>query len=74
MPDFLERKLRREYGDNPRAIYGTMNRIGAMRGNRETGKGRDMERKHKTDVRSARKAGISVSAAGARRRRSHRRR
>lgn len=74
MPDFLERKLRREYGDNPRAIYGTMNRIGAMRGNRETAQGREMERKHKADTRAARKAGISVSAAGARRRRHHRRR
>lgn len=51
MPEFLERKLRREYGDNPRAIYGTMNTIGAMRGNRETTKGKAMERKHKRDQR-----------------------
>lgn len=47
MPAFLEKKLREEYGDNPRAIYGTMNRIGAMRGNKETAKGRAMDRKHK---------------------------
>ena len=25
MPAFLERKLRAEYGNNPHAIYGTMN-------------------------------------------------
>lgn len=47
MPKFLEDKLRKEYGDNPRAIYGTMNKIGAMRGNKETAKGREMERKHR---------------------------
>jgi hypothetical protein len=46
MPDFLERKLRREYGNNPRAIYGTMNNMGAMRGNKETAKGKAMQRKH----------------------------
>lgn len=49
MPEFLERKLRAQYGDNPAAIYGTMNKIGAMRGNKETAKGREMERKHKRD-------------------------
>jgi hypothetical protein len=46
MPKFLEDKLRSEYGDNPRAIYGTMNKIGAMHGNKETEKGREMEAKH----------------------------
>jgi hypothetical protein len=46
MPEFLESKLKKEYGDNPRAIYGTMNKIGAMRGNRITKKGQQMERKH----------------------------
>lgn len=46
MPAFLEAKLREEYGDNPRAIYGTMNKIGAMRGNKETKKGKRMQRKH----------------------------
>ena len=45
-PAFLEAKLKREYGDNPRAIYGTMNKIGAMRGNKITKKGRAMQRKH----------------------------
>lgn len=30
-----------------------MNKIGAMRGNKETAKGKAMERKHKSKVRSA---------------------
>lgn len=46
MPAFLERKLKKEYGDNPHAIYGTMNKIGAMKGNKETKKGRAMEKTH----------------------------
>jgi hypothetical protein len=49
MPKFLEEKLRKEYGNNPHAIYGTMNKIGAMKGNKETAKGREMERKHEKD-------------------------
>lgn len=50
MPQFLEEKLKKEYGDNPHAIYGTLNKIGAMHGNKETAKGREMERKHKRDM------------------------
>jgi hypothetical protein len=46
VPAFLEAKLRKEYGDNPHAIYGTMNKIGAMRGNKITKKGRRMQKKH----------------------------
>ena len=46
MPKFLEAKLKKEYGDNPHAIYGTLNKIGAMRGSKETAKGVSMERKH----------------------------
>ncbi len=46
MPKFLENKLKAEYGNNPRAIYGTMNTMGAMRGNRETVKGAAMQREH----------------------------
>jgi len=51
MPVFLEKKLRAEYGNNPRAIYGTLNKIGAMRGSKETAKGRQMQRKHDKKVR-----------------------
>lgn len=46
MPAFLEAKLRKEYGDNPHAIWGTMNKIGAVRGNKITKKGRRMQAKH----------------------------
>jgi hypothetical protein len=52
MPKFLEEKLKKEYGDNPHAIYGTMNKIGVMHGNKETSKGREMERKHRKDAKS----------------------
>lgn len=53
MPEFLEKKLRQEYGNNARAIYGTMNDIGAMHGNKETAKGREMERKHEDKMAKA---------------------
>jgi hypothetical protein len=57
MPAFLERKLKAEYGNNPHAIYGTMNKLGAMHGNKETAKGRAMEAKHTRDMHK--KTGIS---------------
>ncbi len=50
MPAFLEQKLKREYGNNPHAIYGTMNALGAMHGNKETAKGRAMSAKHARDM------------------------
>jgi hypothetical protein len=50
MPKFLEKKLKAEYGDNPHAIYGTMNKIGAMHGNKETAKGKAMEKKHEAKL------------------------
>jgi len=53
MPKFLENKLRAEYQKKgkkgealDRAVYGTMNKLGAMKGSQETAKGREMERKH----------------------------
>lgn len=46
MPKFLEDKLKKEYPNNPGAVYGTMNAIGAMHGNKETKKGAAMEKKH----------------------------
>lgn len=54
MPEFLEKKLKAEYGNNPRAIYGTMNKIGAMHGNKITAKGMAMERKHNAKMRLTR--------------------
>lgn len=57
MPKFLEDKLRAEAakkGKRGRAadryVFGTMNNIGAMRGNKETAKGAEMEAKHKRDT------------------------
>ena len=35
----VESKLKARYGSNKRAIYGTLNKIGLMRGNRATRKG-----------------------------------
>lgn len=50
MPNFLEKKLKKEYGENNPAVYGTMNKIGAMKGNKITAKGRAMEKKHAKDI------------------------
>lgn len=46
VPKFLKAKLKREYPNNPHAVYGTMNSIGAMSGPNETKKGARMEAKH----------------------------
>lgn len=53
MPAFLENKLKKEYGNNPKAVYGTLNKIGAMKGNKETTKGKAMAKVHKSKVKSA---------------------
>src|SRR6516225_3145055 len=50
MPKFLEAKLKKEYGAKSSVPYKVMNAIGAMKGNKETAKGRAMERKHKADM------------------------
>lgn len=50
MPKFLERKLKREYGENSHIPYAVMNSIGAMKGSKETPKGKEMERKHNRDM------------------------
>lgn len=36
----VESKLKREYPGNPGAVYGTLNRIGLMQGNKATAKGK----------------------------------
>jgi hypothetical protein len=53
MPKFLESALRHEYAKKGKkgraldhAVYGTMNAIGAMRGNQETKRGAQMQAKH----------------------------
>ena len=52
MPKFLEEKLKREYGEKSAVPFKVMNSIGAMKGNKETEKGREMERKHERDTMS----------------------
>jgi len=46
MPAFLENKLKKEYGAKSDIPYKVMNSMGVMRGNKETAKGRAMEKKH----------------------------
>lgn len=57
MPKFLEQKLKAEAAKQglkgkraARYVYGAMNSIGAMRGNKETAKGAEMEAKHREDM------------------------
>lgn len=49
MPKFLEKKLKQEYPDNPGAVYGTMNTLGFMHGNKETPAGAAAQAKHELD-------------------------
>lgn len=35
----VESKLKRQYPDNPHAVFGTLNRIGLMKGSKTTAKG-----------------------------------
>ena len=41
----VEDKLKREYPGNPGAIYGTLNKVGLMRGNKATAKGKRAAKK-----------------------------
>ncbi len=50
MPKALERKLEKEYPNDPHAVYGTMNKMGMMKGNKETSKGRAYDKKHQKDA------------------------
>lgn len=52
MPAFLEAKLKKEYGADSKVPYKIMNKIGAMRGNKETAKGKRMEKKHRAKAHS----------------------
>ena len=54
MPAFLEAKLRKNVPagvDPDRYVYGAMNNMGAMRGNKTTAKGKRMEKKHNAKMR-----------------------
>lgn len=46
MPKFLEKKLKKQYGEKSHIPYAIMNKMGAMHGNKETTKGHEMEKKH----------------------------
>lgn len=50
MPKFLENKLKKEYGANSKIPYKVMNSIGAMRGSKETAKGKAMQKKHNIKI------------------------
>lgn len=46
MPKFLEDKLKKEYPGNDSAMYGTMNKLGFMKGSKETAAGAAAQKKH----------------------------
>jgi hypothetical protein len=46
MPKFLEEKLKKKYGEKSPVPYMIMNKLGYMKGSKETAKGRAAERKH----------------------------
>jgi hypothetical protein len=46
VPAFIENKLKKEYGEKSPIVYATMNKLGYMKGNKETKKGREVEREH----------------------------
>lgn len=41
----VEKKLKAEYPNNPGAVYGVLNKVGLMRGNKPTAKGRQKAKK-----------------------------
>jgi hypothetical protein len=49
MPKFLEDKLKKEYGPNSKTPYKVMNKLGVMKGNKETTKGHQWDIKHEVD-------------------------
>ncbi len=50
MPNFLIAKLKKEYPHNDSAVYGTLNNLGFMKGNKETAKGKAADKKHAEDI------------------------
>ncbi len=59
MPQFLEAKLKSEYGQNSKIPYAVMNSKGFMHGSKETPKGRAAQAKHNRDMHSKRKTNIA---------------
>lgn len=52
MPEFLLRKLKKEYGADSKIPYKVANSVGAMHGNKETIAGKRMEAKHEAKMSS----------------------
>lgn len=50
MAKFLETKLKKRYGAKSKIPYKIMNKLGYMKGNKETAKGRAAAKKHKQKV------------------------
>ena len=48
----LEKKLKMEYGKKSSIPYKIMNKMGVMKGNKTTAKGRAMEKKHEADTKN----------------------
>ena len=47
MPKALEQKLKKEYGAKSDVPYKIMNKLGLMKGNKETAKGKALDKKKK---------------------------
>lgn len=50
MPKFLETKLKKEYGAKSSVPYKVMNKLGYMRGNKETAAGKAAQKKHAVKI------------------------
>jgi hypothetical protein len=51
MPKFLEKKLKQRYGAKSDIPYKIMNKLGYMRGSKETAAGKAAEKKHHQKIR-----------------------
>jgi hypothetical protein len=51
MPEFLEKKLKKQYSSESKIPYKVMNKLGYMRGSKETAKGKAAQAKHVRDAR-----------------------
>jgi hypothetical protein len=54
----VEAKLKKEYGSNKGAIYGTLNKAGLMRGNKPTAKGMRVAKQKDQQARAKTKPGM----------------
>lgn len=61
MPKFLEKKLKKEYGKDSNIPYAIMNSLGAMKGNKETEKGKSMQKKHSQKMKNPSYAQVEKS-------------